>query len=87
MTGNGWVANGILRVLSALENSDFEDQYKNEISDLTEWTREILISAWQQPMVCVPIYSSHSLPLPKSPTHAQSRTFYLYSVMDYFTTI
>ncbi|GAA5912049.1 uncharacterized protein JCM6883_007091 [Sporobolomyces salmoneus] len=49
-TGNGWAANGMLRVVGALQNSDYEDQYSSEIQDLTEWTREIIDAAWKQPM-------------------------------------
>ncbi|GAA5883138.1 hypothetical protein JCM16303_006109 [Sporobolomyces ruberrimus] len=49
-TGNGWAANGMLRVVGALKNSDYENQYESEIQDLMNWTREIVESAWQQPM-------------------------------------
>lgn len=49
--GNGWAANGMLRVVGALQNSDYKDQYSNQIRDLMGWTQEIVDAAWKQPMV------------------------------------
>jgi hypothetical protein len=41
----------MLRVVGALQNSDYKDQYSSEIRDLMSWTQEIVDSAWKQPMV------------------------------------
>ncbi|GAA5994052.1 hypothetical protein JCM5350_004660 [Sporobolomyces pararoseus] len=49
-TGNGWAANGMLRVVGALQNSDYKEQYSNQIRDLMGWTQEIVDAAWKQPM-------------------------------------
>ncbi|GAA5948394.1 hypothetical protein JCM3765_001405 [Sporobolomyces pararoseus] len=49
-TGNGWAANGMLRVVGALQNSDYKDQYSSQIRDLMSWTQEIVDAAWKQPM-------------------------------------
>jgi len=50
-SGNGWASNGMLRVVGALQNSDYKDQYSSEIRDLMSWSQEIVDSAWKQPMV------------------------------------
>ncbi|GAA6021176.1 hypothetical protein JCM11491_001596 [Sporobolomyces phaffii] len=49
-TGNGWAANGMLRVVGALRNSGYSDQYSSEVDDLLNWTREIVTATWRQPM-------------------------------------
>ncbi|GAA5944324.1 uncharacterized protein JCM15063_006559 [Sporobolomyces koalae] len=48
-TGNGWAANGMLRVAAALQNSDYKKDYASETQDLLSWTREIVEATWQQP--------------------------------------
>lgn len=52
-TGNGWAAHGSLRVLATMKNSQWGDDFADEIADLTSWVQEILDAAFQQTKVSV----------------------------------
>ncbi|THH32646.1 hypothetical protein EUX98_g1533 [Antrodiella citrinella] len=41
-TGNGWAAAGMLRVQGTIQNSPFPNNFKTEMSDLSNWVTEIL---------------------------------------------
>lgn len=51
MSGNGWAAAGMLRVLSTLNHSSYAQELQSEQADLTKWIHEILEASWDN-QVC-----------------------------------
>ncbi|GAA5857943.1 hypothetical protein JCM8547_006631 [Rhodosporidiobolus lusitaniae] len=45
-TGNGWAAAGMTRVLATIVNSQYNETFTSQASDLEEWTNEILEAAF-----------------------------------------
>lgn len=41
LSGNGWAAAGMLRVLATIRNSLFAQKMKDQQGDLTDWIEEI----------------------------------------------
>ncbi|GAA5881481.1 hypothetical protein JCM1840_001104 [Sporobolomyces johnsonii] len=48
-TGNGWAANGMLRVAATLNRSVFAQEFESEVADLQSWVNEIVTGAWGKP--------------------------------------
>ncbi|KAI5477419.1 Glycosyl hydrolase, family 88 [Pseudohyphozyma bogoriensis] len=46
-TGNGWAANGMLRVAATLLHSSYASDYSAQINNLTSWSSEIVTAAFE----------------------------------------
>lgn len=46
MTGNGWVAGGMLRVYATIVNSPYAAEFSSQSADLASWSTEIVTSAF-----------------------------------------
>lgn len=46
MTGNGWAAAGMLRVLQTLNHSSQAGSFTEQSANLTLWIQEIITAAW-----------------------------------------
>jgi len=47
LTGNGWAAAGILRVLATIRESEYANTFKHEQGDLGKWVRETHSAVYQ----------------------------------------
>ncbi|KAJ3867658.1 Six-hairpin glycosidase [Lentinula novae-zelandiae] len=47
ISGNGWAAAGMLRVLETLNHSSMATDFADQTANLTQWIQEILSSSWQ----------------------------------------
>ncbi|KAG8718644.1 hypothetical protein FRC09_012355 [Ceratobasidium sp. 395] len=45
-TGNGWAAMGMMRVAATIKAAGYEDEFKNELEDLSNWTAGIFDAMW-----------------------------------------
>ena len=53
---------GMTRVLATMKNSQYANQFSNEIHDLESWTREILVASFATLQVCFRFhYSSFAI--------------------------
>lgn len=55
--GNGWAAQGMLRVLASFANQDGDDlqnAFESQARDLGDWVKEIVERTWEMPKVRLP---------------------------------